>query len=300
MLKSIITDQISMDLETALQAAQQAGFDAVELHGVWGKTIEDCSMEEVNKIKQLLTQYQLKVSNLATTIFLMCPLRDDYQLLPFHESFVVTKAYTFPEHLDALQRAIKIAKELQCPNIRIFPFRYPENYTVVGTTADLELISQRLTETMTFLNHQPITLVIENCPYSHCPKVEMTNQLVTMLNHPQIKLLYDPGNSYRADKHRVPQQYLQRAQIEEIPLTANHIQHIHLKNYHYDPLQIKPFIHKTLNQGDLDYYQIISQLQEYQVSAALSLEPEVTSDQLMPCIDEFMTICAKTIDFTID
>ena len=290
MNKSIITDQISMDLEEALITAKSFGFSYVELHGVWGKTIEDCSYVEVEKIKRLLNQYGMRVSNLATTVFLMCKLKDDYEIKPFGSGFVVTSAVSLDEHLKALGRACVIAKKLECEYIRIFPFRYPENHLVVGVEDDLEIIAENFRKALEVIQNEPVTLVVENCPYSHCPKVVMTNRLVSMIQSPKLKLLYDPANSFRADTQRVPSEYLRLTTYEEIPLVSENINHVHLKNYHYDPSFTKPFIHTTLKNGDLDYSKILRQLSDVDYEGALSLEPEVAFELVPQCIEEFNEI----------
>ena len=194
MRKSIITDQISMDLEMALKLAKENGFDCVELHGVWDKTIEDCTDEEVTEIKRLLTKYEMSVSNLATTIFFMCKLKPNYILKSFSPTFKTCQGDSVDEHLDALKRACEIATQLDCPNIRIFPFRYPENHILVGTDDDLELITRNFSKALEIAKHYKVTLVVENCPYSHCPKPEMTMRVIRTLDHPQLRLLYDPAN----------------------------------------------------------------------------------------------------------
>ena len=295
MLKSIITDQISMDLEVALVTAKKFGFSCVELHGVWGKTIEDCSDEEVDDIKRLLDKYDMRVSNLATTIFLMCKLRDDYEIKPFENGFVVTAGETLDEHLEALKRASAIAKKLDCENIRIFPFRYPENHVVVGTETDLELIVRNFKKALEIIKNKQITLVVENCPYSHCPKVEMTNRLVSIIENPKLKLLYDPANSFRADIHRVPAEFLTLSTYKEIPLVHENIRHVHLKNYHFDSSYPKPFQHTTIGTGDLDFTMIMRQLSDVDYDGALSLEPEIALDLVPQCLDEFNEIYSNII-----
>ena len=51
---AIITDQICEDLERALQIAKAHHYSHVELHNVFGKSIEECSLAEVEHIRTLL------------------------------------------------------------------------------------------------------------------------------------------------------------------------------------------------------------------------------------------------------
>lgn len=281
MRKSIITDQISMDLEEALNIANKNGFSYVDLHGVWGKTIEDCSDEEVKEIQRLLKKYDMKVSNLATTVFFMCKLKDDYVLKSFSPTFTVTSGDSIEDHLGYLEKACLIAEKIDCPTIRIFPFRYPENHILVGTEEDLAMIADNFAKAMTVAEKHKVTIVVENCPYSHCPKPAMTLNLIQRVNHLQLKLLYDPANSYRAVVKRVPSEYLGLAIEDEIDLIQNRIGHIHLKNYMFDQSLEKPFVHTALCGGDLDYRKILNQLKKNGYVSAISLEPEVPFDEVL-------------------
>ena len=72
---AIITDQICEDLERALQIAKAHHYSHVELHNVFGKSIEECSLAEVEHIRTLLQTYHLEVSCIASTMILFMPLR---------------------------------------------------------------------------------------------------------------------------------------------------------------------------------------------------------------------------------
>ena len=106
-------------------------------------------------------------------------------------------------------------------------------------------------------------------------------RVIRTLDHPQLRLLYDPANSYRAIKERVPAKYLRLSMSEEINLIKGQIHHIHLKNYTYDPQFEKPFVHVDLTQGDLNYSEILSQLKHNGYDQALSLEPEVPVENVV-------------------
>ena len=293
MRKSIITDQISMDLEEALKFAKKNGFSNVDLHGVWGKTIEDCSDEEVVEIQRLLEKYEMKVSNLATTVFFMCKLKKDYILKPFSPTFAVTSGESIEEHLNYLEKACIIAEKIDCPTIRIFPFRYPENHILVGTDEDLTLIAENFAKAVTIAEQHKVTLVIENCPYSHCPKPAMTLNLLQRVAHPRLKLLYDPANSYRAVVRRVPSEYLGLTIEDEIDLIQNRIGHIHLKNYIFDQNLEKPFVHTALCAGDLDYRKILNQINKNGYENVVSLEPEVPFDEVLVSIESLNRLLAE-------
>lgn len=275
---AIISDQIDQNLRVAARKIKEEGYHYVELHNVFGKSIEECSEAEAKTIKHILDEYELQTVNIASTVFFLCPLYPHYQVSLFNDSFYSIKG-DVEHHLMMLENACRVAKILACSIIRIFPFRFPDNpeVTIVGTKQDQQEIITHFREATTIAAAYDITLAVENCPYSHCPKGEMTYRMVSEIDDPHIKLLWDPANSYRAEKNRVPLEYQRLSLAEEYELIKDKIVHVHLKNYHYDETQKKPFVHTALLAGDIDYPTLFEQMQGYR--GAYSLEPEVELEQ---------------------
>ncbi len=279
---SVISDQISDAPETAFRAAKEAGYDLVELHNINQKTIEELDDTEVAEIKRLLETYELQVSNLATTVYFVCPLYPTDQVSGFNEAFHIITGNR-DAHLRHLKRACEIAEELNCPSIRLFPFRFPDNRKPpFGGEKDRKQIVEAMIEASRIAADYPVVLAVENCPYSHLPKGQMTLEMIQEAGCENLRLLYDPANSYRAVKENVPERYLGMDLMHETELTAPYIAHVHIKNYHYDPsVQPKPFLHVPSGDGDINYAPIFQKLQESGYQGAVSLEPEVDLDGTM-------------------
>lgn len=278
---SVITDQIDADLNTALRTAKEYGYHDVELHNVFGKSIEQCSDAEVEQIKSLLAAYDCKVSCIASTVFFLCPLLKEDQVSLFNPEFYAVEG-DMEEHLHYLKRACEIAKALDCPRIRIFPFRFPDNREpYFGTKEQIELIMEKVKKAVAIAETYGVRLVLENCPYSHLPKGAMTIQIVKAINSDALKLLWDPANSYRAVRDNVPPEYLTTTLSEECELIAPWIDHVHIKNYTFDanPALKKPFLHTSLAEGDIDFAQLFAQLNAYGYQGAVSLEAETPWEQ---------------------
>ncbi len=293
MQKAIITDQVHEDLEKACQIIRDYGYKNIELHNVFGKTIEACNDEEIQQIKKIVERYQLQVCNIASTVFFLCPLYPHYKVSLFNPAFYTIEG-DVETHLQYLHRACKVAQELQCPTVRIFPFRFPDNedVVVVGTDADMKEISKHLRKAADIAQSYDRTLVLENCPYSHLPKGEMTFKVVQQVNHKHLQLLWDPANSYRAEKHKVPQAYLQCDLHQEYDLIQQAIGHVHIKNYHYDPSYQKPFLHTNVVAGDIDYMELFT-LMKPSYQGVLSLEPEVDHKQTIVSMEQLTKILAQ-------
>lgn len=285
MKKSIITDQVDMDLEKALPIIAEKGYAYVELHNVFGKSIEEIGDDEIEKIKQLLDRYHLKVTSIASTVFFLCSLYSTDHVSLFNPEFFAVEG-DVESHLSYLRRACFISKQLGADVIRVFPFRFPDNRKPpFGTKADQEKIINNLRSAASIAEEHGVLLAVENCPYSHLPKGQMTYEAIREIDSSNLKLLWDPANSYRAYKENVPKEYLEKSLFDELELIFPYIEHIHIKDYHFDPTQKKPFVHKALLEGDIDFEGILTALSKKGYSKAVSLEPEVDFEDTLKSMD---------------
>lgn len=288
---SIISDQVSQNLEEALKIIVKEGYEYVELHNVFGHSIETCTKEEVEIIKHLLNRYHVKVSNIASTLFFLCPLYQGDEVSLFNPGFYSIQG-DLEYHLKVLENACWIANELDCPKIRIFPFRWPDNQKgPYGTKLDFEKIIENIKKALDISKKHHVTLMLENCPYSHLPKGKMTLQVVQEINDPYLKLLWDPANSYRAIRENVPREYMDWSLEEELLHLYPYIGHIHLKNYHYVSGLVKPFVHVPLLNGDIDYKTLVKSIQET-CDCILSLEPEVDKKGTLLSMQCLKSLCS--------
>ena len=287
---SIISDQVSQDLEEALKIIVKEGYEYVELRNVFGHSIERCTKEEVEIIKHLLSQYHVKVSNIASTLFFLCPLYQGDEVSLFNPGFYSIQG-DLKYHLKVLEHACWIANELDCPKIRVFPFRWPDNRKgPYGTKQDFEKIIENIKKALDISKKYHVTLMLENCPYSHLPKGKMTLQVVQAINDPYLKLLWDPANSYRAIRENVPKEYMDWSLEEELLHIYPYLGHIHLKNYHYVSGLVKPFVHVPLLNGDIDYKTLVKSIQET-CDCILSLEPEVDKKGTLLSMQCLKSLC---------
>ncbi|MDX8417575.1 sugar phosphate isomerase/epimerase family protein [Absicoccus intestinalis] len=188
-------------------------------------------------------------------------------------------------HLHALENACQIAHALHCLTIRIFPFRWPDNRKgPFGTKEDMDRIIPNIKRAIEIAKSYQVTLVLENCPYSHLPKGEMTLQVVRALQSSYLKLLWDPANSYRAIPANVPKEYMHWNLKEELEHMAPYIGHIHIKDYRYDASSPKPFLHVPVGKGDIPYSDLLTSLCENGYTGSLSLEPEVDGKGSIECM----------------
>lgn len=286
---SIVTDQLSQNFENACATARHHGFDYVEIHSLWGKTVEDLSSAEVKTVKEILQKYSLRVSNLASTIFFMAKLYPNDTISSFNDAFYAINGKT-KDHMEAAKRALDIAVQLDSPSIRAFPFRAPDNRQIIGVLDDQREILDHFTRLVPFAKNAKKRILIENCPHTHLPRGEMTNFVVKTIDSPWLGLLWDPANSVRADLKRLATMYRKLTVLEEMELIAPLIGHIHVKDYHYVEGLVKPFQHVAIGKGDLPYPQIVEFMKKTSNRAMFSLEPEVDANETLVSIDYFKSL----------
>jgi len=282
----IITDEVNRDFESALQTIRDKGYSYVEIHSVFGKTVETCTLEEAHTIRELLDQYGMMCSNLCSTFFFLAPLYPDDVVTMFSDTFAHIKG-TPEKHLEYLANACEVAKIIGTNKIRVFPFRFPDNkIPPFGGKEDQEMMVKYLKEAAEIVAKYDCMLVLENCPYSHSPKGKMTYDLIREVNDEHLRLLWDPANSYRAVRTNVPEKYLYDSLMEELELIYPYIEHIHIKDYHYDPfVQPKPFLHRPIYDGDLPIDEMIRYLSQHDYPHTISLEPEVDEKGCLLCME---------------
>ncbi len=67
---SVINDEISPDFDHACSvAANDFGLSWIELRSMWGKNVTDLNAEEVDRSRQILDKYKLRVTDIASPLF---------------------------------------------------------------------------------------------------------------------------------------------------------------------------------------------------------------------------------------
>jgi sugar phosphate isomerase/epimerase len=258
MLKlGIMTDQVSMDFEKALMAIKEYGLEYIEIHSLWDKNIEELTDDEISSAKKLVCKYGLKVSNIASTCFLQCPLRDsnEIKIKSFGDHFINIFG-DYKKHLDFFQHCIKLSEIFETNKLRIFGFRKLEPVT----DDKIDLIADKLKKPVNIAKKSGITLVLENCPWTYLANGALISKVINKINSIYLRALWDPGNSYFSGVEPYPDDYLN---VKDL------LGHIHIKDY--NRLNKKHTV--IFGEGDINYQGLLSSLVKSDFQDVLSLEP---------------------------
>ena len=217
----VITNGISRDFEYALQAMTKAGLKYAELQFLWDKEVGDQTPEDIQKIKDLVAQYQVAIS---------CVSRHNFTGLPVME--IEPEDAIYQEHMAGLGRCIHIAQELGTNLVRIMSYR--KEMIIFGANGAEEwVVSTGAWDKLLKLMEAPVklaeaegvTLVVETGNNAMITSGVLAKKLIDDLGSKHLKILWDIPNTMYCTEIPYPDAY------EQI---KDYIGHIHLKDCQVD------------------------------------------------------------------
>ena len=240
---AVINDEVSQDLKKVMELAKEFGLNGVEIRSVWNKAPHELDKSDITLIKQLLADYEMEVCSIASP-FLKC----DYDETQFRE------------HMEILRKCVDLAGELGAPIIRIFTFWLKPPFPSWDEIAEKILHAVKLVEGTNLI------LGVENEPSTMATNAKKVVEVLTRVNHPQVKAVWDPGNDVFDPDREIPYPDGYRA-------IKPWIVHIHIKDgkWHDDEKRFKP---TPIGEGEVDYLGQFRELAQDGYKGYLSLETQ--------------------------
>jgi len=239
---SVITDEVSQDLEVAARFARSLNLNGVEIRTIWGKTPQNLS-DNIDKIKETLSKYNLKVSAIAS---------------PFFKADIDSEK-EYREHLDILRRCIRLAKDLDTNLVRGFTF-----WRKGSLENHLDPIIEKYQKPLEIIEAEDITFGIENEPSTFVGNGKELAIFLSGLGSKKVKALWDPGNDIWDSSGEIPYPDGYRYAKEWIV-------HVHIKDGIRHGEGGKPE-GAPIGRGEVDYYNQLKALKEDCYDGYLSLE----------------------------
>lgn len=252
---SVITDELSQDLEYALSAMAEYDVRGAELRGLWGTNIADIGPAHVKRARAALAARDAVVTCLATPI-MKCDL--DSASRSVSGQMHLASARTMDEQADVLKRCLDLAGQFETPYIRVFSF-----WRKGEMTADVEArIVEALASLGEIAGRSGVTLLLENEYACYVGTGVEAARVVASVNSPYVQGCWDPGNALCAGELPYPVGY------EAIRSCARHI---HIKDGVVE--QGGASVRWTVvGDGDIDYIGHIAALRRDGYDGYLSLE----------------------------
>lgn len=169
---SVITDEVSQDLEVAAKFAHQFNLDGVEIRSVWDRKPQEL-LSKIKDIRKVIREHGLEVSAIAS---------------PFYKADIDSEK-EYREHLEILRSCIHLAKSLDTNIIRGFAFwrkNHIDEYS--------EMIIERSQKPVEIVESEGILLGIENEPSTFVGNGRELAHFLDRLGSKNVKAIWDPGN----------------------------------------------------------------------------------------------------------
>ena len=215
---SVINDEISADFDHACSvAANDFGLQWIEIRSMWNKNVTELNAEEVDRSRQILEEYKLRVTDIASPLFKVnWPGAPQSKEGPRRDQFHAD--YEFKQQDKVLERCIELCKAFQTDRIRCFDFWRLEDQKPYR-----DAINEKLTDAARVCAKQNVILVIENEMACNTGSGKEAIEVMKAIREPNFMLNWDPGNSATfANDVPYPDDYNQ--------LPKNRIGHCHVKD----------------------------------------------------------------------
>ena len=198
---SVITDEVSQDLEIVAKFAKRFNLDGIEIRTLWNRNPQDL-VNKIDDIAETLKKYDLKVSAVASPFF-KADIDDERE---------------YQKHMGILRNCIKLAKSLDTNIIRGFTF-WRKN----SLNEYLERIIERFQKPLEIIESEDVLLGIENEPSTFVGNGRELALFLDRLGSKNVKAIWDPGNDIWDPNGETPYP-------DGYRYVKNEIIHVHIKD----------------------------------------------------------------------
>jgi L-ribulose-5-phosphate 3-epimerase len=214
-----VTDEFSpTDFERALDAMADLGMTFAELRVVFGRNIIDLSDAEVDRARAMVEARGMRVLSIASPV-LKCTLTDAPPVASYIQQDVFGCAYTFADQPRLASRAFHIAERMGARIIRVFSY-----WRTVDPDACFDRVASALRILAEEAGRRGLVIGIENEHACNIATGEETARLLAAVDHPALRVIWDPANAYVAGEIPFPDGYAH--------LSVSTIAHVHAKDCH--------------------------------------------------------------------
>jgi sugar phosphate isomerase/epimerase len=211
-----ITDEFSPDIEVAVRSMQEIGMTGAELRLVFGKNIMDLSDDELDRAIAICKGAGQEIISIASPL-LKCVLPNAPDADPRFQHDIFASKHTFEDQPRLTERAFQIAERTGAKIIRVFSY---------WRTVKPEECFDRIVIALRGLADQAakhnVIIGLENEHACNIGTGAEAAKVFQALDHPNLKLVWDPANAVVGGEKAVPDGY------SKLPVSK--IQHVHAKD----------------------------------------------------------------------
>jgi sugar phosphate isomerase/epimerase len=215
-----ITDEFSPDIEKATASMHEIGMTAAELRMVFGKNIIDLTDDELDRACRIARAQGLDIISIASPL-LKCVLPDAPEVDARFQQDMFASKNTIADQPRLTKRAFEIAKKTGARIIRVFSY-----WRTVEPDKCFDRVVTALRDLADQAAQHDLIIGIENEHACNVATAAETARVLAAIDHPNLKVVWDPANAYVAGEKAFPDGYRL--------LPVNRIAHVHAKDCRLD------------------------------------------------------------------
>jgi sugar phosphate isomerase/epimerase len=256
---SVITDEISQDLEHAVRVMQEYGVTGAELRGLWNVNIADIDDSTARRTKRILDANGIQVCSIASP-FYKCDLFEDGAEVkgPMH----LATPRDLSEQMDMLHRCVDLSHFFGTPIIRVFSF-----WRRGDLTPEIEKrLIDSFAEPVKLAEQEGVILALENEHSCYLGTGAQAARVTRAIGSPHLRICWDPGNALCAGETPYPDGY---------EAVRGMIAHVHVKDGVLEDGEVR-FV--VIGDGVIDYAGQFDALRRDGYTGWISLETHTRID----------------------
>lgn len=268
---SIITDEISADLETAIELGIEWGVNNFELRGFFTDRVPHFSPYQKQCVKDALEEYHARIIAISPGLFkIPYPAKRatrsslGWMDLAAYQGWAVSQQRLNDHLYERLPASLDYANELGVGLVVIFSFAR----TGAPDSKPPEEVLNCLWQAAEQAQAHDIHLAIEVEAGFWADTGAHTARILRMIDHPSLGVTWDPGNAFFAGDDPYPTGYMQ---------VREYTRHIHYKDAKRDRLGVPHYV----AEGQIDWAgqirQVIDDGYEGFISIETHLKPKVAA-----------------------
>ena len=226
---SIVTDEISADLETAIELGTEWGIRDFELRGFYTDRVPDLTEYQKERLGETLAAFDARIIAISPGLFkIPYPLgpREDASLAwldhGLFQNWRDLRDQVKYHREELLPTSLEFAKSLGADLVLIFSFH--RSSRPAGPAPDE--ILETLQDAAEQAEAAGLGLAIEVEDEFWADTGQRTAALMAAINHPALGVNWDPGNAFMAGDTPYPDGY---------QAVRNWVRHVHFKDAEMDP-----------------------------------------------------------------
>jgi len=215
-----ITDEFSPDIQVASASMASLGMQASELRMVFGKNIIDLTDDEIDRALAIVRSHSLPVVSIASPL-LKCTLPDAPDTDSRFQQDAFASKHSFEDQPRLTRRVFEIAHRTGAGIIRVFTY-----WRTIDPPAVFDRVVEALRDLADQAAKEDLIIGLENEHACNIATGAETRKVLDALDHPALKVVWDPANAYVSGENPFPGGYS--------CLPAHRIAHVHAKDCKLD------------------------------------------------------------------